>query len=188
MLAGSFNFDFLRKGKKVSFSSEVQLRREINTSDVEQMVEWMADSEVMRFMNEKPDMFRRLEKLLEDSQMDIFTHHFNRKSRFYLVDLQDSGNPVGYLRLIPKSRDKLEMVVAIADKDKWNNGLGTRAVWEDLKEAFLHLRFDRVEAKIHKENKPSIRVFKKAGFAKKEDTAKKETFQLTFDEFIKMVA
>jgi len=172
----------------MSFSTDIKLRREINATDVEQMVEWMADEEVTRYLNEKPDMSRRLEQLLETSQMDIFTQHFNRESRFYLVEIQGATEPVGYLRLIPKNNDKLEMVVAIADKEKWNNGLGTKAVWEGLKEAFLYLRFKKVEAKIHKENKPSRKVFRKVGFDKKEDSKAKDTFQLSFDEFLELVA
>lgn len=167
-------------------SNNVELRREVYASDVKQMAGWMADEEVTHFLNEEPNISSKLENLLKQSQMNVYTHHFNRESRFYLIDLKKLGRPVGYLRLIPKQNDKLEMVIAIGDKNKWNKGFGTSAVWEGLKEAFLNLRYEKVEAKIHKDNKASQKVFKKAGFENKENRPEKsnQTMQMTCDDFL----
>ncbi len=172
------------------YGDTVELRNEVYTCDVKKMAAWMEDEEITRFLNEKPDAAQRLKKLLKVNKMDLFTHHFKQQSLFYLIDLKEQEEPVGYLRLIPKANKKMEMVIAIGDKKKWNRGLGTTAVWEGLKKAFLYLRCKKVEVKIHKNNEASKKVFKKAGFRKKEEISgsEKHVYQLTLDKFLKMIA
>lgn len=63
--------------------------------------------------------------------------------------------------------------MVIADRSRWNNGLGTDSVKKGLHEAFFNLRCDKVEAKIHPQNGASRKIFRKAGFHRKEAQATK---------------
>lgn len=160
----------------------IELRGEIQKSDVENMVEWLNDEEVTRYLNEKPGMANSLRNILKQA-CQVLTPLFNTRGRFFMVDHSKFG-PIGYLRLVPKGEKKAEMVIAIGEKDKWNEGYGTRAVWEGLKIAFFNMRFDKVEAKIHKKNKASKKIFTKVGFWEK----RQECLEMTMSEFLKTVA
>ena len=164
---------------------DVTLRREIFREDLEQLLKWVEDSDVNRYLNEQQGVGKELRKAIVKSQNSLFTHRLNQEGRFFLVEDADDDQPIGYLRVVNKATEG-EIVVAIGEKDRWGQGLGKSSLWEGLKVAFFNMRLEGLYAKIHRKNKRSINLFKKLGFQPLDETEKEKIFYLSQDKFLEL--
>jgi regulator of nucleoside diphosphate kinase len=117
--------------------------------------------------------------------MPILTHLFNQGGRFLMVcDRNDA--PIGFVRLIKHGMD-CEVVVAIGSHDNWGRGIGSSAVRQALKLAFLDMRAETVTAKIRPENVRSLKVFERCGFTATSETPALRSLSITAARYRKLL-
>jgi RimJ/RimL family protein N-acetyltransferase len=165
---------------------KVQLRQEVFSSDAWKIIEWLEDTEIKRYLNEKQNVGNSIRHVMSRVSLPVLTHLFNQNGSFFILTTMEN-DPIGFLRLIPKA-STTEIVIVIGDKKKWGMGLGTNAIFQALKHAFFHWRSDKVVAKIKFINKRSIKVFKKVGFKKEKELAVEAQYSMTMEEFLKLAA
>lgn len=166
--------------------NNVELRQEVFKSDASIIANWLEDTEITQYLNEKQNVSKSIKDIMYRINMPILTHLFNQNGSFFMVTTNEK-EPVGFLRLVPKN-NIAEMVIVIGDKDKWGKGLGTNAILEGLKHAFFQWRADEVVAKINFKNQRSRRVFRKIGFTEDKELAKEMQYSMSIKEFLQLVA
>ncbi|BAQ12423.1 GNAT family acetyltransferase [Clostridium botulinum B2 128] len=166
--------------------NNVELRQEVFKSDAAIIANWLEDTEITQYLNEKQNVSKSIKDIMYRVNMPILTHLFNQNGSFFMVTTSEK-EPVGFLRLVPKN-NVTEMVIVIGDKDKWGKGLGTNAILEGLKHAFFQWRADEVVAKINFKNQRSRRVFRKIGFTEDKELAKEMQYSMSIKEFLELVA
>ncbi len=166
--------------------NNVELRQEVFKSDASIIANWLEDTEITQYLNEKQNVSKSIKDIMYRINMPILTHLFNQNGSFFMVTINEK-EPVGFLRLVPKN-NIAEMVIVIGDKDKWGKGLGTNAILEGLKHAFFQWRVDEVVAKINFNNQRSRMVFKKIGFTEDKELAKEMQYSMSIKKFLQLVA
>ena len=161
----------------------ISLKREIFRDDVKKIINWLEDKEVIQYLNENQNINIQLKNLLKETNLEIFTHNFNQEGSFFLVTTSSQG-PVGFIRLVPKENNQVEIITVIGERKLWGKGLGAKAIWEGLKYAFFNWRKNKVIANIHEENKRSKKVFQKVGFYKEQVLNSCIKYKITMDDFI----
>jgi regulator of nucleoside diphosphate kinase len=86
-----------------------------------------------------------------------------------------------------KKGTETEMVIVIGDRSNWGKRLGTSTIRESLKIAFFEFRSQRVTAKIHMDNKRSIKAFMNAGFTVHHESQTMKHFELTLERYMKSI-
>lgn len=158
---------------------------EITRENALVLMHWLEDQEVRRYLSDARNVSAGIAQVLDRVNLPILTHLFNKDGRFYIA--YDRHNvPVGFVRLVIKSAET-EIVIVIGDRNNWGKRLGTGTIRESLKIAFFELRSSRVVAKIHKENKRSIRAFRSAGFRMEHETPELKSFIITMEEYLKSI-
>lgn len=166
--------------------NNVELRQEVFKSDASIIANWLEDTEITQYLNEKQNVSKNIKDIMYRINMPILTHLFNQNGSFFMVTTNEK-EPVGFLRLVPKN-NIAEMVIVIGDKDKWGKGLGTNAILEGLKHAFFQWRVDEVVAKINFKNQRSRMVFKKIGFTEDKELVKEMQYSMSIKKFLQLVA
>jgi regulator of nucleoside diphosphate kinase len=155
---------------------------EVTRQDALSLIGWLRDDEVRKYLSDSHDVSLSIEQVLEKVSLPVLTHLFSRDGRFYMAYTKDNI-PVGFVRLLVKDSET-EIVIVIGDRKNWGKRLGTSTIRESLKIAFFELRSKRVIARIHTENKRSIRAFLSSGFIPGHESASMKSFTLTMDDYI----
>jgi RimJ/RimL family protein N-acetyltransferase len=180
------DFYYLLRRDAIMKAVKVRLRQEVFSSDAWKLIQWLEDTEIAQYLNEKQNVGNSIRQVISRVNLPVLTHLFNQDGSFFiLTTLKDE--PIGFLRLIPKGKNA-EMVIVIGDKARWGMGLGTNAIFQGLKHAFFQWRSHKVVAKIKFRNERSIRVFKKVGFRKETDLVMEAQYSMSMDEFLKIAA
>ena len=88
---------------------------------------------------------------------------------------------VGFVKLLPTAMEgAYEIVYVIGEDALWGHGLSQQAA---LSKAFLHLRADRVVAKVMPQNLRSIRCVRACGFQQMAEMPRLIRFEITFDAY-----
>ena len=161
----------------------VQLRQEVFQDDARRITDWLEDDDVIKYLNERQNVAEGIKRVMQRVNMPILTHVFNQNGSFFMIT--DEEEPIGFLRLVPKGK-AAEIVLVIGEKDKWNKGLGKKAISHGLNHAFFKWRMDEVIAKVNHENKRSIKLFNKVGFKQDKKLVKEMQYSITMDEFLKL--
>ena len=140
----------------------ILLCSEITRNDVYHLLDWLQDAEVVRYLHESDQVIDYLNNILNSVNLLSLTHIFNQNGLFYMIKDQ-SAKPVGFARLIKEGFDH-ELVVVIGNRHYWHKNYGTKVIKEILKIAFLHIRVNRIIARIYHENRYSYKAFKKNAF------------------------
>ena len=148
----------------------VELRNFIEKNDALNLIKWLDDFEIVKYMNESKDVSKILTNILNNRQEALLTYYLNRSCIFHMVDYE--SDCVGFVSLIPSSNKQYEVVIAIGDKDIWGQKIGHFALEKTILFAFNELKCEKLIAKIHNENTRSIKLFENLGF-KKENFANK---------------
>lgn len=148
----------------------VELRNFIEKNDALNLIKWLDDFEVVKYMNESKDISNVLTNILDNRQEVLLTYYLNKNCVFHMVDYENDS--VGFVSLIPNLNNQYEVVIAIGDKENWGQKIGHSALEKTILFAFNELKCQKNVAKIHNENTRSIKLFENLGF-KKENYANK---------------
>lgn len=157
------------------------LRSEITRENAFTLINWLKDNEVTNYLSDPHDVSNSIAQAVTRSNLPVLTHLFNHNGRFYMV--YNKKTPVGFVRLVKKGSD-YEIVIVIGDRNNWGKRLGTSAIKESIKIAFFDLRAQRVIAKIHKENRRSIRAFVNNSFKLAKESDAFKTYSITMDQYL----
>jgi len=160
----------------------VFLCSEITKENALTLIKWLKDKEVTKYLSDPQDVSNSIEQVVHMTNLPVLTHLFNRNGRFYMV-YNKHNIPIGFVRLVKKGSD-YEIVIVIGDRNNWGKKLGTSAIKESMKIAFFDFRAQKVTAKIHKENKRSIRAFINNGFKVEKENNTFITFAMTMDQYL----
>jgi regulator of nucleoside diphosphate kinase len=158
---------------------------DITRRDAENLIRWLRDDEVRRYLSDAQNVSSSLEQLLSRVDLPVLTHLFSAGGRFYMVSDRHE-RPVGFVRLVLSPNDT-EIVLVIGERMSWGTGFGTAALKEALRIAFFEFRSNQVVANIHRDNHRSLRTFKSAGFTKVHEGASMLRFTLTMRDYISQV-
>ena len=160
----------------------ISLSPEITRSNALNLMDWLDDEDVIRYLSDSRSVSRSIEQVLQRVQLPILTHLFNQGGRFFMAhDRHD--RPVGFVRLIKNGPD-CEIVLAIGDRDNWGRQLGASALHEGMKLAFFDMRADRLIAKIHTDNARSLKTFVRSGFALDRETPTLKSYSITTQRYL----
>lgn len=130
------------------------LRMEICHADITRMIRWMRNPNVTKYLNEAPDVAQSLEQLVRSVPEPMYQYHLCRTGHFFMVCHQENES-VGFVKLLPTATEG----------------------------AFLHLRADRVVAKVMPQNLRSIRCVRACGFQQMAEMPRLVRFEITFDAY-----
>lgn len=160
--------------------NHIKLSQEVYRADAEKIAHWLSDEEITSYLNEDDNAKQNLIKVINRVNMPILTHLFNNNCRFFTI--KNICGTVGFLRLVPKN-EKVEIVIAVGEKELWGKGIGYNAVIEALKKAFFDMRTEKVVAKVKKTNKRSRNLFKGIGFKEAKELEKEIEYHITKESF-----
>ena len=130
------------------------LRMEICNADITRMIRWMRNPNVTKYLNEAPDVAQSLEQLVRSVPEPMYQYHLCRTGHFFMVCHQENES-VGFVKLLPTATEG----------------------------AYLHLRADRVVAKVMPQNLRSIRCVRACGFQQMAEMPRLVRFEITFDAY-----
>lgn len=130
------------------------LRMEICHADITRMIRWMRNPNVTKYLNEAPDVAQSLEQLVRSVPEPMYQYHLCRTGHFFMVCHQENES-VSFVKLLPTA----------------------------MEGAFLHLRADRVVAKVMPQNLRSIRGVRACGFQQMAEMPRLVRFEITFDAY-----
>lgn len=135
--------------------------RPVQERDLPLFVEWLADPEVSRWLaavDEPPT--------LKDEYDWYETARADENGVLWSIETLD-GDLVGStdLQLAPHA-ERAELGIAIQDKTRWSEGLGTDTVRLVIEYAFGELGLHRVELHVDEANGRAIRCYEKCGFVR----------------------
>ena len=91
---------------------------------------------------------------------------------------------MGFVKMLPTAMEgAYEIVYVIGENALWDHGLSQQAVRSVLSKAFLHLRADRVVAKVMPQDLRSIRCVRACGFQQMAEMPRLVRFEITFDAY-----
>ena len=164
-------------------AASIFLRTELNCSDVKLLIRWMENPAVTRYLNEDPAIAASLRQMQSTVPEPMLTYHFNRMGRFFMA-CTPAGDTVGFVKLRHWNGGIYEIVYAVGDEALWGRGYGTGAVHSALAAAFLEWRARKVVAKIHPENRRSIRSVCACGFRCAEEGSRLHRYEITMQEYL----
>lgn len=159
------------------------LSPEVTRENALKLVHWLQDEEVRKYLSDPKEVSANIEQVINRVELPVVTHFFNHGGRFFMA-FNSHNAPVGFVRLIQKG-NLTEMVIVIGDKSNWGRRFGTNTIRESMKIAFFEMRTEKIVAKIHKDNKRSIKAFINAGFVMEKESDNMKHFGITMDQYLK---
>lgn len=164
-------------------AASIFLRSEIRPQDCRNLIRWIENEHVTRYLNESGKAPEEIGTLLKNTPPYLLTCRFNQHGRFYLV-CDEAGRSIGFSKLTPGTAGRYEIVYVIGEDRLWGRGFGKQALRKTLKIAFLEKRAEAVVAKICRENRRSVRAVLRCGMRYVGDTGKLCIYRITMKEFL----
>lgn len=163
----------------------ISLCPEITRANALNLVDWLEDESVIRYLSDSRNVSRSIEQVLGRVQLPILTHLFNLGGRFFMAyDRHDV--PVGFVRLVKTGSD-CEIVLVIGNRDNWGRKLGASALSEGMKLAFFDMRAEKIIAKIHADNTRSLKAFLRYGFLLDSETPTLKSYAMTSARYLQLL-
>ncbi len=142
-------------------SSHYRYIRKLQDSDLASIALWDRDDEVTLFSGKK---FGGDAVMNAAWWRDLLTNPLRIGFAVQTVN----GVLIGDAELehITWTNGEAELRISIGDKRHWNQGYGSRAVWELLDVAYERIGLQRIYLRVKKDNQRAIRVYEKSGFKK----------------------
>lgn len=136
--------------------------------DLDQVAEWFADQEMMRYyggVRPREDV----ERWLSDRILPAWEE---RGYGYCVIILKESGETIGHCGLMHQDVDDCDELEVgyLLHKNHWGRGLATEAAGACYDHALNTLRRDRIISIIHPQNIASIRVAEKNGLTHEKTT------------------
>ena len=163
----------------------ISLCPEITRSDAFNLMDWLEDEHVTRYLSDSRHVSRFIEQVVGRVQLPILTHLFNQGGRFFMA-YDQSDLPVGFVRLVKTGRD-CEMVLVIGNRENWGRKLGGSAIREGMKLAFFDMRAEKLIAKIHADNARSRKAFERCGFLPETQTPTLHSLAMTSERYLRLL-
>lgn len=163
----------------------INLCPEVTRENAFQIVRWLQDKEVIKYLSDKPDVSLHIQQAVDRVNLPQVTHLFSSGGRFYIIQ-DKKGIPVGFVRL-KIGPSETEMVIVIGDRDNWGKRIGTSAIRESMKIGFFELRSKKMTARIHHENRRSLRAFLRSGFRVRNETPALKRLEITMEEYLNFI-
>ena len=162
---------------------KINLRLDVRLSDAKNIIMWLDNKDVTKYLNEDPNSASSLEEIINSGRADLLTYYLNRDARFFLIDTYEE-KCVGYITLRTKAIKEYEIIIAIGNPHNWGKKIAYHSILVILNEVFFKWRINKLISKVHIDNTRSINLFKHLGF--KETTIKNNhiIFAITFDEYL----
>lgn len=160
----------------------VSLSAEVTRPDALAIMEWLKDEEVTRYLSDSRSVSSDIARVVDRVFLPTLTHLFNQGGRFFMVS-DGHKRPVGFVRLVGTG-PLFELVIVIGERTNWGRRMGTGALRQALKMAFLELRAEKLVARIHPANVRSIRAFRNCGFQLDVDSPALMTFSLARERYL----
>jgi UDP-4-amino-4,6-dideoxy-N-acetyl-beta-L-altrosamine N-acetyltransferase len=148
------------------------LLREIEESDLDLIVKWRNDPEVLRYL------FSYL-PISSASQRQWYQRYLtdDRQQTFVIV-LKDENKPVGTIGLsvIDHRDQKAELGIMIGEKGERGKGVGEEALRLLIGYAFTQMNLRKIKALAFADNETAIRLYEKCGF-RREGLLKEEAYK-----------
>ena len=146
-------------------AASVFLRSEVRRNDVNNLIYWLKNPAVTRFLNEERDISASLEALADRVPEPMLGYHLNRFGRFLLICTPEDGS-IGFVKLSAnRTSGSWEVVYAIGDDMLWGRGYGEAAIRQAVRWAARELNAVELTAKISPRNLRSARLACACGFS-----------------------
>lgn len=162
---------------------KINLRLDVRLSDAKNIIMWLENKDVTKYLNEDPNSASSLEEIINSGRADLLTYYLNRDARFFLIDTHEE-KCVGFITLAKKAIKDYEIIIAIGSPNNWGKKIAHHSILVILNEVFFKWRINKLISKVHIDNIRSINLFKHLGF--KETIIKNNhiIFAITFDEYL----
>lgn len=97
---------------------KINLRLDITLSDAKNILMWLKNKDVTKYLNEDPNSATSLEEIIYNGRVNLLTFYLNRDARFFLIDTHDE-KCVGFITLAKKSLKEYEIIIAIGSPNNW---------------------------------------------------------------------
>ncbi|MEG1565882.1 MAG: GNAT family protein [Bacilli bacterium] len=166
-------------------ASDVWLRLDIKSKDAQNIIKWLHNKEVSRYLNEDNDEIESLEYIIRNNDVNLLQYRLNQDGRFFIIDGVDKES-IGFINLFTlKDKKRYEIVIVIGDPENWGKGYGYNSLKKCMKEVFFKWRIDELDALIKIENERSIHMFNHLRFKIVSQSDKYIKYRLSFDEYLK---
>ena len=135
--------------------------RELERKDVSQINKWRNNPELISFLGAP---FRYINEQVDNEWFDAYMRQRNTCVRCAIVDENDYLFGTVSLVNINSTNQSATFNIMIGDLNNCSKGIGTFAVKEMLKHAFLNMNLHRVELTVLPSNKRAQAVYEKCGF------------------------
>ena len=153
-------------------AASIFLRACERRKDMDNLIYWLKNPEVTRFLNEDAGVISYLSRLADTVPEPMLTFHLNAMGRFFMICLED-GTSVGFVKLAKTAdADTYEIVYAIGEDTLWGFGYGEAAIRQTLHLAFEELGIQKIIAKIDPRNERSRRLAFACGFREEQAQGK----------------
>lgn len=153
-------------------NNEIKIR-DIQASDVVNLLIWRLDREMNRF-DPRP-IPSNAKELIEECtdhcnrfEEEIFNEDINKRKYYYFIITDIADEPIGSVNFFSIDREKKqgEMGIGIGDKRYWGKGIGTLATEKVVDYIFKNMDIDRIHIETGENNKAAQRIVEKLGFKK----------------------
>lgn len=165
-------------------AASIFLRADIRPQDGHNMIRWVENKNVTRYLHESRYVADEIRTLLEQTPPHLLTYHFNRNGQFYLVCKED-GDSIGFVKLLRLPDGRCEVVYVIGEESLWGHGLGRQTLKLVLNKAFFENRASAVIAKIHTDNLRSIRTAVHCGMRVFEERERLTVYSVSMETYLK---
>lgn len=168
-------------------AASIFLRGDVRPEDGKNLIRWVQNPRVTRYLNESAAAPRELQDMLLSTSPGLLTCRFNRDGRFYLVcDGQDDS--VGFIKLRPNPGGPMEVVYVIGEEGLWGQGLGKQALRLALSKAFFDERAKGVVARIHRDNSRSLHTAAHWGMVQSATAGDMRIFKITLEQYLSRIS
>ena len=147
--------------------------RELERRDLPEINRWRNDPELVEYLGSP---FRFINMETDEAWFENYLTHRYEQVRCAIVDEDDQILGLVSLVGISQIQQLASFHIMIGNKEQQNKGIGTFAIREILKHAFMNMNLHRVELDVLADNLRARHLYEKMGFVL-EGTKRKASFK-----------
>lgn len=139
--------------------------RELERNDIKTINKWRNDPELISCLGAP---YRFINEDVDSGWYDNYMRSRNNAVRCAIVDSENTGEILGLISLMNINYTNRcgELHIMIGSSRNRGKGLGTFAVREMIKHAFLNLNLRRIELGVLENNTAALHLYEKCGFTR----------------------